>query len=88
MLCQVVQHFTELGLNVRRARISSDGGWFVDGARSTLHVATVGFRFKLSIQTENCCAVFEVTDSDGSQVTSPRKLSSIKQVSHAQMALV
>lgn len=32
MFCQVVQHFTELGLNVRRARISSDGGWFVDGA--------------------------------------------------------
>ena len=30
-VCQVVQHFTELGLNVRRARISSDGGWFVDG---------------------------------------------------------
>jgi hypothetical protein len=29
---QVVQHFTELGLNVRSARISSDGGWFVDGA--------------------------------------------------------
>lgn len=23
-------HFTELGLNVRSARISSDGGWFVD----------------------------------------------------------
>ena len=31
IVCQVVQHFTELGLNVRRARISSDGGWFVDG---------------------------------------------------------
>lgn len=29
--CQVVQHFTELGLAVRKARISSDGGWFVDG---------------------------------------------------------
>ncbi len=27
---QVVQHFTELGLNVKSARISSDGGWFVD----------------------------------------------------------
>lgn len=27
---QVVQCLTELGLNVRRARISSDGGWFVD----------------------------------------------------------
>ncbi|KAL3142750.1 hypothetical protein ABBQ38_003051 [Trebouxia sp. C0009 RCD-2024] len=53
-LVEVVQHFTELGLNVRRARISSDGGWFVD--------------------------VFEVTDSDGSQVTSARKLASIKQM--------
>ena len=25
-----MQHFTELGLDVRKARISSDGGWFVD----------------------------------------------------------
>ena len=29
---QVVQHFTELGLRIHSARISSDGGWFVDGA--------------------------------------------------------
>ncbi|KAK9812463.1 hypothetical protein WJX73_001778 [Symbiochloris irregularis] len=29
-LVEVVQHFTELGLDVRKARISSDGGWFVD----------------------------------------------------------
>ena len=29
-LLQVVQHFTQLGLDVVRARISSDGGWFVD----------------------------------------------------------
>ncbi|KAK9829031.1 hypothetical protein WJX72_003510 [[Myrmecia] bisecta] len=29
-LVEVVQHFTELGLDVKRARISSDGGWFVD----------------------------------------------------------
>ena len=29
-MLQVVQHFTELGLNVKTARISSDGGWFVD----------------------------------------------------------
>lgn len=27
---QVVQHFTELALEIRSARISSDGGWFVD----------------------------------------------------------
>jgi UTP:GlnB (protein PII) uridylyltransferase len=27
---QVVQCLTELGLNVKKARISSDGGWFVD----------------------------------------------------------
>lgn len=30
---QVVQCLTELGLSILRARISSDGGWFVDGAR-------------------------------------------------------
>jgi hypothetical protein len=29
-LLQVVQHFTELGLRIRNARISSDGGWFHD----------------------------------------------------------
>lgn len=28
---QVVQGLTELGLEVHSARISSDGGWFVDG---------------------------------------------------------
>lgn len=28
---QIVQHFTELDLRINRARISSDGGWFVDG---------------------------------------------------------
>lgn len=28
---QVVQCLTELGLSIRRSRISSDGGWFVDG---------------------------------------------------------
>lgn len=29
-LIHVVQHFTELGLRINRARVSSDGGWFVD----------------------------------------------------------
>lgn len=28
---QVVEHFTELGLRINSARVSSDGGWFVDG---------------------------------------------------------
>jgi hypothetical protein len=30
---QIVQHFTELDLRITSARISSDGGWFVDGKR-------------------------------------------------------
>lgn len=34
-MLQVVQHLTELGLNVKSARISSDGGWFVDEFRVT-----------------------------------------------------
>lgn len=29
-MLQVVQHFTELGLRINNARISSDGGWFHD----------------------------------------------------------
>ncbi|GFH11829.1 uncharacterized protein HaLaN_07396, partial [Haematococcus lacustris] len=29
-LIEVVQCLTELNLSIRRARISSDGGWFVD----------------------------------------------------------
>lgn len=32
-LVEVVQLLTELGLNVIKARISSDGGWFVDEVR-------------------------------------------------------
>lgn len=40
IVCQVVQHFTELGLNVRRARISSDGGWFVDGTAPMMLLTT------------------------------------------------
>ena len=31
---QVVQHMLALALQIRRARISSDGGWFVDGELS------------------------------------------------------
>ncbi len=34
------------------------------------------------------CAVFEVTDTDGSQVTGHRKLASIKQVSKAARLLL
>jgi hypothetical protein len=30
---QVVQCLTELGLSFTKARITSDGGWFVDGAQ-------------------------------------------------------
>ena len=33
-LVEVVQLLTELGLNVIKARISSDGGWFVDEVRA------------------------------------------------------
>lgn len=38
VLLQVVQCLTELGLSVKQARISSDGGWFVDGGYSRLQV--------------------------------------------------
>lgn len=33
---QMVQHFTELDLRICSARISSDGGWFVDGEKCGL----------------------------------------------------
>ena len=48
LVCQVVQHFTELGLNVGRARISSDGGWFVDG------------KVCIALSTAMCLAVHDV----------------------------
>ena len=32
----MVQHFTELGLRINSARVSSDGGWFVDGEPTCL----------------------------------------------------
>ena len=83
--CQVVQHFTELGLNVRRARISSDGGWFVDGA-SVFCVLLSSCCCTGTKRQFRICAVFEVTDSDGSQVTSHRKLASIRQVSSNNLA--
>ena len=37
---QVVQHMLALALQIRRARISSDGGWFVDG-----ELPNTGLRF-------------------------------------------
>lgn len=85
--CQVVQHFTELGLNVRRARISSDGGWFVDGA--PVYCALLSSCCCTGTKRQiRMCAVFEVTDSDGSQVTSHRKLASIRQVSSNISSLI
>ena len=42
-LVEVVQGLTELGLDVHRARISSDGGWFVDGESNAL-LARLGSR--------------------------------------------
>lgn len=36
MAAQVVQCLTELGLQFTKARITSDGGWFVDGACAVL----------------------------------------------------
>lgn len=38
-LVEVVQCLTELGLNISKARISSDGGWFVDGASNCVCVS-------------------------------------------------
>ncbi len=40
-LVEVVQLLTELGLNVIKARISSDGGWFVDEVRGRCAAGTV-----------------------------------------------
>lgn len=40
-MLQVVQCLTELGLSIKLARISSDGGWFVDGKQYCLAVQLV-----------------------------------------------
>lgn len=41
---QMVQHFTELDLRICSARISSDGGWFVDGEKCRLCGLAAGAR--------------------------------------------
>lgn len=46
------------------------------------------FRTEEVAELTTCSAVFEVTDCDGRQVTSPRKLASIKQVSSLETGCV
>ena len=98
---QVVQHMLALALQIRKARISSDGGWFVDGElpqpptrvhlwrRSTLlgipralalqQGLPAGVPASAALNCAACAAVFEVVEANGSKVTNPRKLQSIKQ---------
>lgn len=40
---QVVQCLTDLGLSFMKARITSDGGWFVDGAHLSAHLRAIVF---------------------------------------------
>lgn len=61
---QVVQCLTELGLSVKHARISSDGGWFVDGK----HYPAAAPSLTLHTGSKSVCkpeAVVVATSSSG-----------------------
>ncbi|KAJ9516450.1 hypothetical protein QJQ45_011046 [Haematococcus lacustris] len=71
-LIEVVQCLTELNLSIRRARISSDGGWFVDAPCPYPHspcgpVVLLG-------------AEFLVSETPRGKVTHPHKLALIRKV--------
>lgn len=51
---QMVQHFTELDLRISSARISSDGGWFVDGEQGQRH-SSKHTRSDRRVQCVACC---------------------------------
>ena len=83
---QVVQCLTELGLSIKRARISSDGGWFVDGEgcdvlglphANALHAVL----YMYDPHTCMAHAEFYVTETPKGKVVDPRKLALIKRVS-------
>jgi hypothetical protein len=93
-LVEVVQCLTELGLSVVRARISSDGGWFVDGKwvagcagggrRRTLPRARARWWMR---QLPPCAAAvtphtpeFHVSEVPRGRVTDPKKLDVIRRV--------
>lgn len=80
---QVVQALTELGLDVYRARISSDGGWFVDGAAAPpapLPPAVAGVVPSGGPAPPCSHAVFEISEVDGTKVRDQAKLQHIKQL--------
>ena len=72
-LVEVVQCLTELGLNVKKARISSDGGWFVDefhvmeanGRKVTNSVKIDTIRAVLNVEYEHD-PTEQVVSGDGS----------------------
>jgi UTP:GlnB (protein PII) uridylyltransferase len=55
-LVEVVQCLTELGLNVKRARISSDGGWFVDEFHVTEANDSSAAMHQACARVKICCA--------------------------------
>lgn len=80
---QVVQGLTELGLEVHRARISSDGGWFVDGKEdgsSTFKITADWICERATREVECVAAVFEITEANGRKVRDQQKLAHIQQM--------
>jgi len=83
---QVVQTLTELNLSIKRARISSDGGWFVDGesqhATQCQSLAQLLFcALQLRLHDHLAHTEFFVSETPRGKVTDARKLNLIKQVS-------
>ena len=79
---QVVQCLTELGLSIKRARISSDGGWFVDG-EGTHGEQRGGGSCPAPCMIYHAAwpnSEFFVTETPKGKVVDPRKLALIKRV--------
>lgn len=88
ILLQVVQVLTDLNLFIRKAYITSDGSWFMDGK---YQIEIIGNRTSIDFFLIFVClivysvlgvwfSVFNVTDRDGNKVLDKEVISYMKKV--------
>ena len=81
VLLEVVQVLTDLKLIVKKAYISSDGGWFMDGRTKLKLVSFCSFRqngVTISKLFGFFLSVFNVTNQSGHKIMDESVLESIK----------
>lgn len=88
-LLEVVQVLTDLNLIIRRAYISSDGEWFMDGELLFLYIYFVWDHFYYMVSwfflLSFILAVFHVTDQHGDKLCEDYVTERIQQVSYLFM---